>query len=478
MALQDLTGIYRNKEFKGGVGGGAKQTSYSGPEPVDYGEDVSAETLQAAVMGIYEKYGRSAKGIRMAKASPEYAALQGAGISVFGTPTARIGDDGKLTGGTMNLSGASEEMKKKAGSQYAALEGGGSRGRTSRTPSSSLTDAVNGGAEVTPPAPVQNKPRVPESTPQTAQSTSMGAVNPPATPATPATETPKVEPTKTPVKETSKGPRLETSKGPRPLPFRDVYPTGGPADKGVTYQGWSVGSGDFGPADPNAGSYKGGQEARAASDKRASSFMSPQAQMQRVNAYRKQEGMDEIDFEGQEPKLDHDTIDRTIARQEAAGVAMSRTRDAGERMALSREILAAQEDREGVKKDFNEKSQLLDFERRRNNRLFGNPYGPDNGESRRQSERPPELAPLGGYKRLEGSILAEGDGMAVGPMTNKPASSQAEYEQRMEAFKEAGVRQREDNKRSAEARGQRKKQAYVDELNKKYAGPGPFPRKA
>jgi hypothetical protein len=66
--------------------------------------------------------------------------------------------------------------------------------------------------------------------------------------------------------------------------------------------------------------------------------------------------------------------------------------------------------------------------------------------------------------------------MAVGPMTNKPASSQAEYDQRTKAFDEAGVRQREDNKRSAEAVGQRKKQAFVDELNKKYAGP--FPRKA
>jgi hypothetical protein len=206
MALTDLTGIYKNKEFKGGVGGGASPVVYGGPEPVDYGEDVSAETLQAAVMGIYEKYGRSAKGIRMAKASPEYAALQGAGISVFGTPTARIGDDGKLTGGTMTLSGASEEMKKKAGSQYAALEGG-SRGRTARTPSTSLTDAVNGGAEVTPPAPTENKPRVPESTAQTAQSTSMSALNPP-----PATDTPKIEPaTKPNVMETTKGPRLYTT---------------------------------------------------------------------------------------------------------------------------------------------------------------------------------------------------------------------------------------------------------------------------
>ena len=202
MALTDLTGNFRNKEFVGGVSG-ASPVMYGGPEPV--AEDVSAETLQATVMGIYEKYGRSAKGMRMAKASPEYAALQGAGISVFGNPTARVGADGKLTGGTTTLSGASDETKSKAASQYAALNGRPS-GRTPRTSSSSLTEAVNGGAEVTP---TPNKPRVPESTPQTAQSSSMSALNPPATP---VTETPKVEPvTKPNVMETTKGPRLFTS---------------------------------------------------------------------------------------------------------------------------------------------------------------------------------------------------------------------------------------------------------------------------
>jgi hypothetical protein len=466
MALLDLTGNYRNKEFKGGVGGGASPVVYGGPEP-DFGEDVSAETMQTAVMGIYEKYGRSAKGMRMAKASPEYAALKGAGISVFGTPTAKIGPDGKLTGGTTNLSGASEEAKKKAVSQYAALEGG-SRGRTTRTPSTSLTDAVSGGAEVTPPAPTQNKPRVPESTAQTAQSTSMNALNPPATP---ATETPKVEPTKTPVKETSKGPRLDT--------FRDVNPnpTGGPASKGVTYRGPTTGSGDFGPADPNAGSYKGGQEARAAADTRASSFMSPQAQTQRANDYRKQQGMDEVDFAGQQPKYDQDGINNANARQATANTAMSRTRDAEDRIALAAERNKAQDDREKIKKGFDEESQLLATKQAANKNMFGNPFGPDGGESFRQKEKSPELAPLGGYKRLEGAT-GKGDGMAVGPMTNKPASSQAEYDQRTKAFDEAGVRQREDNKRSAEAIGQRKKQASVAELNKKYAGPGPFPRKA
>jgi len=298
----------------------------------------------------------------------------------------------------------------------------------------------------------------------------MGAVNPPPAP-TPATEAPKVEPAKTPVKETSKGPRLDT--------FRDVNPnpTGGPASKGVTYRGPTTGSGDFGPANPNAGSYKGGQEARTAADTRASSFMSPQAQAQRANDYRKQQGMDEVDFAGQQPKYDQAGINETNSRQATANTAMSRTRDAGERMALAEERNKAQDDREKIKKGFNEESQLLATKQAANKNTFGNPYGPDGGESFRQKEKSPELAPLGGYQRLEGAT-GKGDGMAVGPMTNKPASSQAEYDQRTKAFDEAGVRQREDNKRSAEAIGQRKKQASVDELNKKYAGPGPFPRKA
>jgi hypothetical protein len=465
MALQDLTGNYRGKKFEGGVGGGATPVVYGGPEPLD--ENVSADTLKASVMGIYEKYGRSAKGIRMAKASPEYAALQGAGISVFGTPTARIGSDGKLTGGTTSLENAPEAAKEKAGSQYAAISGTG-RGRTSRTGSSALTNSVNGGAEVTPPAPTQNKPRVPESTAQTAQSTSMDSVNPTPAPA-PAVNPLAPAPAKTPVKETSKGPRLDT--------FRDVNPTGGPANKGVTYRGPTTGSGDFGPADPNAGSYKGGQEARAAADTRASSFMSPQAKMQRSNDYRKQQGMDEVDFAGREPKYDQAGINDANARRDNAVNAMSRTRDAEESFELAKEVNRAQDDREKIKKGFNDESQRLGAEEARNTKLYGNAYGPDGGKSRKQSERPPELAPLGGYKRFEGAT-GKGDGMAVGPMTNKPASSQAEYDKRTKAFDEAGVKQNEDNKRSAEAMGQKKKQANLNELNKKYAGPGPFPRKA
>ena len=479
MALQDLTGNYRNKKFEGGVGGGASPVTYGGPEPLD-GENVSAETMQASVMGIYEKYGRNAKAMRMAKASPEYAALQGAGVSVFGTPTSRIERDSGTTDangdfvpgkervvGSTKLENSSPEKKAKAAAQYAALTGTGGRGRTSRTGSSALTDSVNGGAEVTPPAPTQNKPRVPESTAQTAQSTSMDAVNPPATPATP-TQTP---PSKPPVKETSKGPRLDTFRDARP------NPTGGPASKGVTYRGYQTGYGDFGPADPNAGSYKGGQEARAAADTRASSFMSPQAQTQRANDYRKQQGMDEVDSAGQQPKYDQAGISDANGRRDNAVNAMSRTRDAGEKMDLAKEANRAQDDREKNKKGFNEESQSLASKQSANERMFGNPFGPDSGKSFQQKEKPPELAPLGGYQRFEGAT-GKGDGMGVGPMTNKPASSQAEYDQRIKAFDEAGVKQREDNNKSAEAIGQRKKQANLAELNKKYAGPGPFPRKA
>jgi len=265
---------------------------------------------------------------------------------------------------------------------------------------------------------------------------------------------------RTPTKETTKGPRLDTYRGPTP--------TG------------------------NAGTYKGGQEARAAADANRAGAMSPQAQMQRANAYRKGQGMDEVDFAGQEPKLDNDTINNTIARQEAAGVAMGRTRDAGERMALARERNQAQEDREAVKKDFNDKSSQLDFERRRANKVYGNPYGPDGGESRRLSEKPPELAPLGGYeekivsgarggnpdaKRGEDGYM-EKETVAVGPMTNKPASSQAEYDQRTKAFADAGEKQKQDNADAANRKKQAAQQKNVDELNKKYAGPGPFPRRA
>ncbi|NBR23839.1 MAG: hypothetical protein EBU08_08745 [Micrococcales bacterium] len=226
MAIEDLTGNLRNKKFEGGVGGGASPVAYSGPDPVNEGENVSAEALEATVQGIYEKYGRSAKGIRMAKASPEYAALKAAGISVFGTPTARTETDRqgntRLVGGTTTLKNASPEAKAKAGAQYAALQGYGSGyGRTARTAASSLSDRVGSSAEMTAPQPRENSPRTPESTAQTAQSTSLSDATRP-----PASQTKEAKPSDTQTQETPTSPTaspstIDTTKGRRFTTSRD-----------------------------------------------------------------------------------------------------------------------------------------------------------------------------------------------------------------------------------------------------------------
>jgi hypothetical protein len=241
----------------------------------------------------------------------------------------------------------------------------------------------------------------------------------------------------------------------------------------------------------NAGTFKGGQEARAAADANRAGAMTPQAQMQGANAYRKQQGMDEVDFAGQEPKYDQAGINDANARQGAAVQAMGNTRDAGKKMAFAEERNKAQDDREAIKKGFNDESELLANKQAANQRMFGNPYGPDGGESFRQKEKAPELAPLGGYdekivsgarggnpdaKRGEAGYM-EKETVAVGPMTNKPASSQAEYDQRSKAFAEAGEKQKQDNADAANRKKQAAQQKNVDELNKKYAGRDPIPRR-
>jgi hypothetical protein len=73
---------------------------------------------------------------------------------------------------------------------------------------------------------------------------------------------------RTPTKETTKGPRLDTYRGPTPT------------------------------ATGNAGTFKGGQEARASADESRANFSTPESQMQRANAYRKEQGMAEVDYAG------------------------------------------------------------------------------------------------------------------------------------------------------------------------------------
>ena len=268
---------------------------------------------------------------------------------------------------------------------------------------------------------------------------------------------------RTPTQETTKGPRLDTYRGPNPA-----------------------------QATGNAGTFKGGQEARAAADANRAGAMSPQAQMQRANAYRKEQGMDEVDFAGQEPKYDQAGINETNARQGAAVQAMGNTRDAEKKMAAAEERNKAQDDREAIKKGFNEESELLANRQAANQGMFGNPYGPDGGESFRQKEKPPELAPLGGYdekivsgarggnpdaKRGEAGYM-EKETVAVGPMTNKPASSQAEYDQRTKAFADAGEKQKQNNADTAERKKKAGEQKNLDQMNKKYAGRDPVPRRS
>jgi hypothetical protein len=201
--------------------------------------------------------------------------------------------------------------------------------------------------------------------------------------------------------------------------------------------------------------------------------------------------MGEVDFAGQEPKYDQAGINETNARQSAAVEAMSGTRDAGKKMEAAKARNKAQDDREAIKKGFNDESEMLANKQAANESMFGNPYGPDGGESFRQKEKAPGLAPLGGYdekivsgarggnpdaKRGEAGYM-EKETVAVGPMTNKPASSQAEYDQRSKAFADAGEKQKQDNADAAMRKKQAGQQKNVDELNKKYAGRDPIPRR-
>lgn len=330
-------------------------------------------------------------------------------------------------------------------------------------PVSTTPGATGGGA----PQPTQGAPSGDQAAVPMSPQEARDATKAPIGAELPATSG-EPESRRTPTQETSKGPRLDTYRGPNPA-----------------------------QATGNAGTFKGGQEARAAADANRAGAISPQAQMQGANAYRKQQGMGEVDFAGQEPKYDQAGINETNARQGAAVQAMGNTRDAGKKMAAAEERNKAQDDREAIKKGINEESELLASNRAANERMFGNPYGPDGGESFRQKEKAPELAPLGGYDEKvvsgvrggidapRGSELptgynrnAETETVAVGPMTNKPASSQAEYDQRTKAFAEAGEKQKERNQAEKLRKYGAAQQKNVDQLNKKYAGRDPIPRRS
>ena len=185
------------------------------------------------------------------------------------------------------------------------------------------------------------------------------------------------EPNSTPVAQTTKGPRLDTSR--RPMGDAD--------DRSL------------------AGTYLGGQVARRLEDSQTRAALSDSAKQNRVNALRAQDGRPEIDFDSEKPKLDKNAI----------------------------YTAPDQERREAIKMKYDKQAGDYAWKQKQNKRLFGNEYGPDKGETRALQERlkTPRLVPLGGYDE---------DGVPVGPMTNKPAASQEEYDARIKKFDEDGER--------------------------------------
>jgi hypothetical protein len=62
----------------------------------------------------------------------------------------------------------------------------------------------------------------------------------------------------------------------------------------------------------------------------------------------------------------------------------------------------------------------------------------------------PDVPKEASYRR--DGMKRETETFAVGPMTNKPASSQAEYDQRIKAFADAGEKQKQDRNADAAMR--------------------------
>lgn len=139
--------------------------------------------------------------------------------------------------------------------------------------------------------------------------------------------------------------------------------------------------------------------------------------------------------------------------------------DAEGKMAVAQARNQAQDDREKIKKDYNFQAERYYGQMDRNRAAFGNPYGPDGGETLKLMERQkaPELAPLGGYDEKYTVGARGGDPNArrgepgytekeivpVGPMTNKPAASKEEYDARMKRFAEEGERQKARNEQKS-----------------------------
>jgi hypothetical protein len=187
------------------------------------------------------------------------------------------------------------------------------------------------------------------------------------------------------------------------------------------------------------------------------------------------------------PRLDTDRINATVERQEAATRSLDQENDAGNsgmdgelatgKFAIAAERNAAQDEREAIKKDYDRQVGNQANVAARNKKFFGNEAGPDGGKSFAAQDRPAPLRPLGNARRGDGGPGGYG---AEGIMTNRPAQSQTELEDRAQKFAADGERNRaarEQKKTEDFAVKERQQRFPVKDQGKPtergYAGPQP-----
>jgi hypothetical protein len=184
-------------------------------------------------------------------------------------------------------------------------------------------------------------------------------------------------------------------------------------------------------------------------------------------------------------RLDTARIGDTVDAQENATRSLDSAGSAEEKMAIAERRNAAQDEREKIKMGYDREVQTQANIADRNKRFFGNPAGPDGGRSFANREKPSALSPVGGYEeryvvgQRGGNQEAprgtpgymEKENVPVGPMTNRPAATQQEANQRIAKFNAEGDAQKQRNKDAADKGAQDARRRNVEQLNKKYAGP-------
>lgn len=185
------------------------------------------------------------------------------------------------------------------------------------------------------------------------------------------------------------------------------------------------------------------------------------------------------------PRLDTERISNANDARDAMTRRKDFAPDADERMGLSAMTNQMQGAREAAKKSYDTQVQQQANVEARNQKFFGNPAGPDGGRSFAERDKPPALSPVGGYEERYTIGQRGGDpdakrgtpgymdkeSVPVGPMTNQPAKTPKEAEQRIAKFNAEGEAQKQRNQDAAVRKAADAERKRVDQLNRKYAGP-------